>query len=149
MKPADCPRYAKCSAPICPLEVGPALGQSSWYPHEDICARNGAPKFVRKQRRIKKVTGGDQDRGYFTLGMLQKVRVSKKIAGRDPDREQKPKFGAFSPLGVCFQHLSPPPPTPDTPPKRKKGGMNDGLRRYIEERRRKKGVKDEIPDNPF
>lgn len=138
MKPKDhpCHKFNSCSAPICPFEEGEVLRQSTWYPHEPICTRRMGSKITRKQRRIAVITGGDQNRGYFNLDMLKTRRVSKKIMGRDPDREKTPVFGGLSPLGVYFKHPSQEPRPSTPPPKHKRGGMNDGLRRYIEEKRK-------------
>ena len=48
----ECPSYHKCSAPLCPLDIG--LQDRIWYADEPVCRSHkyGKHRWIRKQRSI-------------------------------------------------------------------------------------------------
>ena len=77
----DCKYFENCSAPMCPKDTG--VGNTAWFPGEDICRRADVPDWVKRQRKITKKAA----HGYFfTLSMLDRdCRISQGIKGIDPD----------------------------------------------------------------
>ena len=79
----DCPRFAKCSAPICPKDKE-SMAFSIWYPDEDICkARPRKQSFITKQNKIK-VKAKDTET-YYTVESLNKIKRIVKPTGINAD----------------------------------------------------------------
>ena len=83
---SECPRFEICSAPLCPLEEK-ELQTKIWFPDDEICKKQPAPKWVATQRKIAK-KAKDKNK-YFTFGMLNRnCRISKGILGLDPEKDE-------------------------------------------------------------
>jgi hypothetical protein len=79
----DCPRWDGCSSNLCPREDN---GLRTFFPGEETCSFRDAPAWVKRARRISRVTGGDFDRGGFTVEMLSRRCVlTRAIKGLDPN----------------------------------------------------------------
>jgi hypothetical protein len=88
MSSPACRYFDSCSAPLCP-EDPDSLQSCAWFPDEESCHRGDLKglAWLRRQRKIARVTGGDPARGCFTFAMLYRdCRISKAIKGVDPDR---------------------------------------------------------------
>lgn len=87
-----CPRFIKCSAPLCPLDEG--LDTQMWYPDEPICAREGMSveyPWLKTQKKIAKRTRREDL--YYTGKMVQRnCIVASGMVGLDPDRDEKPQL---------------------------------------------------------
>ncbi|MEW6096531.1 MAG: hypothetical protein AB1567_08405, partial [bacterium] len=70
----DCKYFSGCSAPFCPKEEDKKLKSSLWYPNEEICKVRDYKQliWIRNQKKIKKVTKGNFEIGYFTIEMLDR-----------------------------------------------------------------------------
>lgn len=70
---SGCASFARCSAPLCPLDKS-SLKNGIWYPDEPVCnRRDERPVWVEIQKRIAK-KAKDKTR-YFTLQDFQRKRV--------------------------------------------------------------------------
>jgi hypothetical protein len=80
-----CPRFNACNAPLCP--ENPPDPHMAWFPGEAICPREGMPEWVKRQRHINRATGGDFNKGFFTLSMISHPCIIRKgMTGLDPDK---------------------------------------------------------------
>ena len=83
VEPTECEHYENCAAPLCPKAAN--LEEHIWFPNEPICRLRGAPDWVRKQRKIAKLTNIDSSK-FFTLRMLNAItRINHGLQGADPD----------------------------------------------------------------
>jgi len=83
-KMEDCPRWDKCTAPLCPRD--PNIRKQIWYPDEEICRSQqcGGLDWIRAQRKIKRRAENSED--YFTLPMLQQGCIVRTgIRGLNPN----------------------------------------------------------------
>jgi hypothetical protein len=79
----SCQHHNSCSAPLCPLDNN-SIGNSIWYPNEEICHLRACPDWVKVQRAIKRVKPSN-DR-YFTVDMLKTIDIVRRgIKGISPD----------------------------------------------------------------
>ena len=87
MSSPNCPYFEECNAPLCPIDAQ-SLAHGSWFPDEETCKRREfAADWIGRQRKVARSTGGDPDRGCFTVEMLSRnFRISGGLRGLDPDR---------------------------------------------------------------
>ena len=79
----DCRYYHECGAPMCPKDIN--YGRCLWFPSEPVCRLKMVPDWVRKQRKIAKLSNIDTHK-YFTLRMLNSIdKVSSTTEGIDPE----------------------------------------------------------------
>lgn len=86
MTAQDCPRYDKCSAPLCPMDEK-SLVQASWFPNEEICKKrhpDGRPPWINTQKKIAKQTK-DLDTSYTHKMLCAITHVPHTITGMDPN----------------------------------------------------------------
>ena len=73
-----CPRFDRCSAPLCPLDPDLHM-RDGWWTDEAICRHQGFQQLpmIRKQRRLarlakRKGTVGD---GFYSVGRLTETKA--------------------------------------------------------------------------
>ncbi len=78
-----CQHYEPCAAPLCPKDVN--LGNRIWFPGEAVCRLRSSPEWVRKQRKIARLTGTDPNLcfSYRMLNTLQ--RIGRDAWGATPE----------------------------------------------------------------
>ena len=85
----QCRAYESCVAPLCPKDVN--VGRCLWFADEPVCTLRKVPDWVRKQRRIARLTNTDPSK-YFTLHMLNATRrISRGLRGADPNHADADK----------------------------------------------------------
>jgi hypothetical protein len=84
-KPADCPKYLGCEAPLCPLDTG--LTKGRWFPDEPLCRANEWQdlSWIKKQREVQRLLHRKSDPGFFTVKMLKVIAITPDLKGADPD----------------------------------------------------------------
>lgn len=79
--------YDTCGAPICS-----ELGETMWYPGEDICNLKPAQPYQKMQRRIERLYKADKMKYpyyYFTIDMLENIkRLTPTVRGLDPELDE-------------------------------------------------------------
>lgn len=91
MKRKNCPRFNRCSAPLCPLCTEKELKNYLWYPgEEEICPRKDMAHLLwtKNQKKIEKKAKDSFT--YFTYEMLnRKITIKKGIMGINPDKDEE------------------------------------------------------------
>ena len=83
MHPSECPSYEGCKSPLCPFDPNPG---HIWYPGEEVCRSRYPANWVRKQRKIARLSQIDNDR-FFSIPMIQSIRrVGRGLKGANPDK---------------------------------------------------------------
>ena len=83
MHPSECPSYEGCGSPLCPLDPNPG---HIWYPGEEVCRNRNPADWVRKQRKIARLTQIGNDR-FFSIPMIQSIhRVGRGLKGANPEK---------------------------------------------------------------
>jgi len=102
-----CPRYGKCSAPMCPLERD-SIRCGVWFPDDEICknrkfigesveerkdrdtkaTRDHDMIMIKQQRKIQK-SARDRSTYYTRRMLIVECIVKKGITGIDPDKPEK------------------------------------------------------------
>ena len=88
---SDCKHFEKCSAPLCPKLSEQSLHLLYWFPGEEICRlKMGAPKWVKRQRKVTKAVKPENNGFYFPYTTLSnRMRVTEHIKGINPDKPKK------------------------------------------------------------
>ena len=80
---ADCPKYGRCKAPLCPYDGNK---MAAWFTDEPICPLEKFRKrhWVKKQRELRDAKIAPTS--CFTIGMLEVLEeVDSNIKGLNPD----------------------------------------------------------------
>jgi len=94
----ECAHFEECAAPLCPKD-GDRQGHV-WFPDEPVCRLQNVPEWVKKQRKIARLKGVDQDR-FFTIRMLNEISsVRRNLQGQHPDYQE---MQGCEKLGDCYE----------------------------------------------
>jgi len=121
----DCPRWERCSAPLCP--ISPDLARAVWFPEETICrweAHTEKP-WVKTQAEIARLPGRKK-RGYFTVAMLRAIRsVTPDLTGKKDEEklERRPAPKALKPGTSLPSHARPAMASKKKPPESVRPGI--------------------------
>ena len=99
----DCSSYAKCTAPLCPLDK--SLPCAVWFPDEALCVKHGLPadirKVIRVQRRIARRTI-NRELSYDVSALTTIKLVRSGIKGHNSDRPKRKLQKASTAQGITI-----------------------------------------------